>query len=46
MKKFFQKLEEIWITATFAEESIYESDLLSDRGNIGIYESIFHQKSS
>jgi len=44
MKKFFIKLEEIWITATFAEESIYEAELPTNQGS-EIRESMCPQKS-
>jgi len=44
MKKFFLKLEEIWVTATFAEESIYEAELLTDQDS-KIHESMCPQKT-
>ena len=44
MKKFFLKLEEIWITATFAEESIYETGLHVDQNSMP-RESMCPQKS-
>ena len=43
MKKFFLKLEEIWITSTFAEEGVYETDQLSDQSYL-IHESMCRQK--
>jgi len=44
MKKFFIKLEEIWITAAFAEEGICEVDLRTDQNSM-IRESMCLQKS-
>ncbi len=43
MKKIFLKLEEIWITATFAEESIYETHLLTELSP-ETFESVPHQE--
>jgi len=44
MKKFLLKIEEIWITSTFAEEGIYEADRLPDQGYL-IHEPACRQES-
>jgi hypothetical protein len=45
MKKFFLKLEEIWVAAAFAEEGVYETERLSTQRPI-IRDSAYRQIAS